>query len=295
MYHEIIAITTVLVPLTCAAIAAWPILCLPRIRPFLARAGGSSCICLGATIVGLLTSGVLPAVADDKPAETKASKQTVAADAKPTETKSDDKKSGAAEADPQIDAPADTVEIPPGRPSWVGAEPNTREKIHTVAVSSGPYKKEGQAKRALDEAIEKATSDYIADQLGSEYAPLALRYDASTIKKRYLKDANRYQDVARYSEPVGEMHEHFVLLEFGPDFRKELDRRWTQVRATSRVLQTGLLSGAALLLLSSVYGYFRLDNATRGYYTSRLQFMTAAAILAVVGMGAVIARYITWL
>jgi len=110
-----------------------------------------------------------------------------------------------------------------------------------------------------------------------------------------LKDTNKYHDIARYSEPVGEMHEHFALLEFGPEFRAELDERWTKVKATSRVLQTGLVSGAALLLLASVFGYFRLDNATRGYYTGRLQFMTAAAVLAVVGAGVIMARYIAWL
>ena len=60
-------------------------------------------------------------------------------------------------------------------------------------------------------------------------------------------------------------------------------------------MQTGLVSGAMLLLLTSVFGYFRLDNATRGYYTGRLQFMTAAAILAVVGAGVIAAQYITWL
>jgi len=290
MHHDLFAITAILIPLACAAIAVWPVLYSPQFRPFLAKVGGSGCICLGATVFGLATTVVLPALADEKPEEAKATKQGPA-----TEAKRASASASATEAEPVIDAPADTVEIPPGRPSWVGTELNTRDKVHTVAVSSGPYKKEGQAKRALDEAIEKATSEYIADQLGSEYAALALRYDAATVKKRWLKDSNRYHDVARYSEPVGEMHEHFALLEFGPDFRKELDRRWTQVRAKSRVLQTGFVCGAVLLLLASVFGYFRLDNATRGYYTGRLQFMTAAAILAVVGAGAIIARYITWL
>jgi len=91
------------------------------------------------------------------------------------------------------------------------------------------------------------------------------------------------------------MHENFALLEFSPEFRSELDRRWAKVRATSRLAQTGLVSGGALFLLASVFGYFRLDNATRGYYTGRLQFMTAAAILAVIGAGAVLAQWIHWL
>ena len=50
-----------------------------------------------------------------------------------------------------------------------------------------------------------------------------------------------------------------------------------------------------LLLLASVFGYFRMDNATRGYYTGRLQFMTAAAILGIVGVGAILSQWIHWL
>jgi hypothetical protein len=263
-----------LIPIACLLIAGWPLLRMHPTHGFVSKAGGTGCICLGATLMGLVTSSSLPAVADDKPAESKPI---------------------AAEADLQIEAPADTVEIPPGRPAWVGADPNTRGKVHTVAVSSGPYKKEGQAKRALDEAIEKATAEYICDQLGSAHAALLLRYDAATIKERCLRSANQYHDVARYTEPVGDMHEHFVLLEFSPKFRQELDGRWAQVKATSRVLQTGLVSVSVLMLLGSVFGYFRLDNATRGYYTGRLQFMTAAAVLAVVGASVIAAQYITWL
>ena len=287
MPENFISIVMVLIPVACGLAAAWPLLRLRQARGFVAKASGTGCICLGATVMGLVTSGFLPAVAADKPAEAAASKKTAEAPA--------EAKRITAEADPEIEAPADTIEIPPDRPKWVGTEPNTRGKVHTVALSTGPYKKESQAKRALDEAIEKATRDYIVDQLGSERAALLLHYDAGTIKDRYLKEANQHHDIARYSEPVGDMHEHFALLEFGPEFRKEIDGKWKQVKATSRVFQTGLVSGGVLMLLASVFGYFRLDNATRGYYSGRLQFMTAAAVLAVVGAGVIIAQYITWL
>jgi len=219
--------------------------------------------------------------ADDKPAEA----------AQPAELAE-----AIASGEPVVET---TVVIPPGRPKWVGSEPNLRGKIHSIAVSSGPYAVDAQSRKALDEEIVKATDNYIAEQLGSETAPKLLHlrwpedYSARTIRQRYVKHENSYHDVARYS--VGWMHENFALVEFGPEFRNELDKRWTQVRATSRVAQTGLVSGAVLLLLSSVFGYFRLDNATRGYYTGRLQFMTAAAVVAVVGASAVLARWIPWL
>ena len=75
----------------------------------------------------------------------------------------------------------------------------------------------------------------------------------------------------------------------------ELNGKWEKIRATSRLSQVGLFGGAGLLLLASVFGYFRMDNATRGYYTGRLQFMTAAAILGIVGVGAILSQWIHWL
>src|SRR5262245_25083668 len=286
------------IPLIAAAVlvglivfSGWPLLRLPRMRATLYGVGGSSCIGIGSAMMAALVGGFLPsigtqAVADDKQAvaEASASQSTAAEPNIPT-----------AEADPEIDAPAGSIEIPPGRPKWVGSEPNLRGKIHTVSVASGPYATDAESKRALDEALVKATNRYVAEQVGSEMAPKLIRFNARTIKKRFVKDENRYHDVARYSDPVGWMHENFALLEFGPDFRNELDRRWTSVRATSRLTQTGLVSGGVLLLLSTVFGYFRADHATRGYYTRRLQVMAAAGIVAVITAGAVFSQWITWL
>ena len=179
--------------------------------------------CLGAVLVAALAGGFVRA--DEKPQVTAASER---AEVEPP-------------AELTIDSPGDTIEVPPGRPEWIGSEPITRGKVHTIAVSSGPFALDKQSRAALDQALVKATNDYIAEQLGSDYAPRVIRYDARTIKKRFVKPEHTYHDVARYS--VGWMHENFALLEFGPEFRNELDRRWTKVKATSRVAQTGLLSG----------------------------------------------------
>ncbi len=267
--------------------AAWPLLVSVRLKPAFARIGGTSCITFGSAVMALLASGFFHlagsssrAYAEDKNSATASAEAPASAETP--------------NSDPVIESTATTVEIPPGRPQWVGTEPNFRGKTHTIAVASGPYVTDAQSKRALDQALVKATNEYIAEQLSSDLAPKLLRFDARTIHKRFVKD-NKYHDTARYSDPVGYMHEHFALLEFDTKFRNELDSRWTKVRATSRLAQTGLVSGAAILLLASVFGYFRLDNATRGYYTGRLQFMAAAAILAVVGASAAVAQWINWL
>jgi hypothetical protein len=191
--------------------------------------------------------------------------------------------------------PDGTVIIPAGRPDWVEREPSFVGDVHRIPVASGHYKRPLDVKHALDEEIVKATEDYIAEILNSKLAPSLLRYDARTIRSRFVGPSNVYDEVITFREPLEEMHQSHVLLEFGPEFRKELESSWVGKIAESRLLQMSLVAGGAILLLGSVFGYFRLDNATRGYYTGRLQFMTAAAILAIVALGAAAAFRFTWL
>ncbi len=260
----------------CFFAAAWPVVWAPMFARARMGLSGASCVGLGTGVVAVamsmfpLTSSTGRVLADEKKDET----VKVEAD------------------DPVIGERDDEIEIPPGRPEWIGTKPSVSGKVHTISVASGPYATKKQSQAALDKALAKATKEYVAEQLGSETAAKMVTFDVGTIKRRFVKD-NSYHDEAKYS--VGKMHENFAKLEFDSKFRGELTRRWSQVRSKSRLLSMGVLSGAALLLVASVFGYFRADNATRGYYTGRLQIMTAAAILAVVGAGTLIVHKIPWL
>src|SRR3954467_5583539 len=95
-----------------------------------------------------IVPGVLPlALADDKSAEVAVRHDQAEAIAK---------------SEPVIEV-QETVEILPGRPAWIASEPKLKGKTHTIPVSSGPYAPPAQAKGALDEALVKATNDYIAN------------------------------------------------------------------------------------------------------------------------------------
>ncbi|QDU25543.1 hypothetical protein ETAA8_06120 [Anatilimnocola aggregata] len=188
----------------------------------------------------------------------------------------------------------ETVIIPPGRPNWVGQAPQLEGAIHSTAVCSDPYATHQQAIQALDKKLEVATADYIRQHLQSDLAPQLISYDARQIHKRLLPPQNVYHEKIKVS--IGPMHQVHALVEFSPEFREELDRRWSELRATYRLAETGIVGGGVLLVLATIFGYFRLDNATRGYYTSRLQFMAAAAILAIVGTSALVSKWwIYWL
>jgi hypothetical protein len=287
-------------PLAALVVAGWPLLLLPRMRTALAWSGGSFCLAGGTTLFGLLASAMfaLPATAQETtpvPEVAAPADSTIGAsseDAPPIEVTP----APAASDDIKIETrPDGTVIIPAGRPQWViDGKPKLVGDVYSIPVSSEPRALPRLAKQALDEALVKATNQFIADQLGSELAPaLVCNYNAESVKREFVKPENFYDEVITVS--IGDMHQSHALLEFPPAFRARIQTSWAEVRAASRLTQMGLFAGAALLLLGSVFGYFRLDNATRGYYTGRLQFMTAAAILAIVGAGIFVARWIHWM
>lgn len=190
--------------------------------------------------------------------------------------------------------PDGSIVIPAGRPEWVKVAKSdlSDSNIHKIYVASGPYKLSRDAQRALEEAMKRATDDYVADQLHSPLAAKFIPYSLEAIQDRFVKQT--YNETIT-SPSVGPMEQRHALLQFDEGFRNELRQHWAGRIAESRLYQVGLGAGAALLLLGSVFSYFRLDNATRGYYTGRLQFLTAAAILAIVALGAAAAFQFTWL
>jgi len=298
-------LTMAITLLIATALVALPLLRLRSARTALQGLGGSLCLAAGCGTIFAMCSGFLGDVsmtgvfaADSGANETAKNPPAAqpATDASPATTAEAKGKlekqlpEGELHTPPKV-APEGPV-IPPGRPEWVGKNIMVGSE-HSIAVCSGPWATEAEADRELDKIIKAATDEYIAEQLGSTLAPQLIRYDAPTIKRELIRQNIFHEQI---SVSIGPMQQAHALIEFGPEFRNHLQRRWTDLTANWRLAQTGLIACGALLFLGTIFSYFRLDNATRGYYTGRLQFLAAAAILAIVGSGAVLARWwIYWL
>jgi hypothetical protein len=302
------------VSLVSIAVAAQPF-AVRRISPLVQGTLGSLCVGISLILTALVASGLvsLGSLASlEKSAQAAALPSVGLPEApgdvspppsptKPADMPADESGYFETPAIPSENAPSDdiriesddTVVIPPGRPSWVEAPPQREGSIHSTSVCSDPWTSHQKASQELDKKLVTATSEYIAEHLGSNLAASLIHYDLPEIKRKLLPSANVYHEKILVS--FGPMHQVHAKLEFSPDFRDELDRRWAEIRATYRLGQTGLVGGGVLLLLATVFGYFRLDNATRGYYTGRLQFMAAAAILAIIASGVMFSRWIYWL
>ncbi len=194
--------------------------------------------------------------------------------------------------------------IPP-RPEWVEAEPVNEGDSRAVVVSSGPQGHLGECQSALDAELERAVNQYIDEYLGQVYgdkfqASTLVNFPAKYIRDELVDDGKIYEEKIQFS--FGPMYQSHAQVAFTPAFRAvldgervHLDKQWEQIVVAGRLTGAAIIFGLILALLAVVSGYFRLDTATRGFYTARLQFLATVAILAVIVAGVLLARNVHWM
>lgn len=178
------------------------------------------------------------------------------------------------------------------RPSWVETPPTYDGDVLQVAVLAGPYRTVRECEPELAREVTRVVDDFVNQYLEAPHASNFIKYSLDDLRRRkVVKD----QFTEQLEISVGLMNQVHALLVFDNDFRNELDLRWSEVRSKSRLAQTGLGAGVVLLMLGTLFSYFRVDTATKGYYTRRLQFATAGAILALVTASVVLTKFIPWM
>ena len=147
-------------------------------------------------------------------------------------------------------------------------------------VVVGPYFSENEGPHELEEALIKAANQYIDERIGRQDITKFLRYDMGAVTERL-----RYGDLTKESveTEVGQAQYMLATLQFNQSFLDEVNSTWQDAQREARLKQTGFGAGSLLALLATVFGYLKLDTATRGYYTGRLQ------------AGVLIARWIPWI
>jgi hypothetical protein len=173
-------------------------------------------------------------------------------------------------------------------PQWEG-------DVHQSPVTIGPYSTEQECLAAADATVEQAIAaydDWYLSRFGGTHRELARQpeYDLD-LADPYVC----YHEVREFGSLDAKMHSLHVLLQFPESYRQQLDSCWKDTIVARRLTRVVVLSGALFALLATLYLYLRLDLATKGFYTRRLQCGVAVAILALVASGVLLARWIPWL
>ncbi len=175
------------------------------------------------------------------------------------------------------------------QPDWLEKEPWQEDGRRLVPVMTRVQTTKLKAMQVLDDSIREEAEDYVAGLLESRRAAELTAFEISELKARCLAEEPFVERVV--VGDYGETYRAHALLKFDEAFAGDATSRWRQVTATRRLTQTGLGAAMVLLVLSTLFGYFKLDTATRGYYTARLQFATVGTILALAVAGAVFYKW----
>jgi hypothetical protein len=178
------------------------------------------------------------------------------------------------------------------QPEWLESAAQWDDGVYQAAVESRLQRTLSECRRALEQRLTDAADTYIGELLESRRAAAFIDYRADELRERGLI-VDSFEETVHVTN--GDMKQAHVLVAFDDAFAEDVRTRWEEVKSRSRLMQTGIGSGALLLLLASMFSYFRLDTATRGHYTGRLQFATAGVILAIIAAGVVVAQLIPWL
>ena len=180
------------------------------------------------------------------------------------------------------------------RPDWVEGRPSLQQAVHRVPVSSGPYLTMQRSHDGLLKVLKEKTDDYVNDLCGEVYASRHSRldFDVDFIRSKLVRERPFEEVLTGGSQ--GDVYVTHALLEFDESFQHLIQKKWSEIVQTRQLLKTGFGATGLILLLGVMFSYFKLDTATRGFYTRRLQLLTVAAILTLVVAGVFAARWTPW-
>ncbi len=174
------------------------------------------------------------------------------------------------------------------QPAWMSIPSEEALVRHQQVIASKLYFSSQETESDLDSAMEDAVSRYVNNYLGESNASLLIRHDTEFIRSNLVKE--QFEEVWNVKQFDKKMYRRHVLLDFNDSFRSRIDGEWRDVVQTSKVLTTGLGAFGLLGLMGVAFAYLRLDTVTKGRYSGRLQFVAAAAILALSAAGVLFAN-----
>jgi len=167
------------------------------------------------------------------------------------------------------------------RPAWVDLPPEQRVGddgvLRLVGTTQALWSTPQESQVVADEVLQQLFSQYVRRAYGSdEVGKIRLPRETSDGK------------VVSWTEPQEStatgmtMYETHVMLALDQHDRHVIEERLQSVEIRRRVRLAGAGAGLLLGLIATLWGYLKLDTASRGYYSGRLKLAAGAAAIALV-------------
>jgi hypothetical protein len=172
------------------------------------------------------------------------------------------------------------------RPAWLDgkAEYLDNQGVYYMRRSTGRlYQSADESHEAAAELLLEMTRDYVASLLGREAAH-QVSIPIHTVLHDFV-EATWDEEGPPPGLPDDDAWETHVLLKFDAANRQLVEQTWRRSVVDKNLRYAGASAGLLLALLGTVFGYLKVDTATRGYYSVRLKLATGAVVAAITTLG----------
>lgn len=185
------------------------------------------------------------------------------------------------------------AQVEPAQPTWIQQGSFQEGEASLVLVETEEFYLRSEASMVLMSKITDTINEQIDVIVGSggyRFVDLDDHFlqheilDEEIVIERTITDAESGKSARR--------HVGYARLRFDEDFAELVNHQYQLNFKARRLLRTGLAVMLGLCWLAAAYGYLRLDNATRHFYSRRLQ--TLAIILCLIPLVVAVLVAIGW-
>jgi hypothetical protein len=164
------------------------------------------------------------------------------------------------------------------RPDWVGKPPRRVGDSYQMSVCTDPYTTRMECDAKVPEVLQGAVDQFVEAYLGRP-ATGWVRLPPEKLKQLVVDE---WEESLQLS--MGPMTRVHLLLNFDKKAKNLIDEALNYGQFTERaaVVGTGLIG--VWMLLAVIWGYLKLDLASKGAYRNRLRAAAGFAILTTVAM-----------
>lgn len=172
------------------------------------------------------------------------------------------------------------------RPEWLDwklARLDDRGTYYMRRTTGRFFDSPEESREAVDEVLLETTDEYVKRVLGAEAAS-RVHFPTEFIRANFVESMyDEHGPVPGLpDESAWETH---VLMKFDWVDRELVERAWRQSVVAHNLRYTGAGTALVLALLGTVFGYLKLDTATRGFYSGRLKLAAGTMLVAITTLG----------
>jgi hypothetical protein len=182
-------------------------------------------------------------------------------------------------------------------PEWLDDAHAKDRHDHIYVVQTQPCGTEHQASEELQAMIRQTVVQHLTRFIPREQASRLVQFlgselDAVIFENRQsilpYQDENIRKVATDFELDDSNFYKGYAQLDFTDEFVNDMLKQYEELRLRDRLIGLGLASIGLIGSIGVLFGYLRLNHATRGLHSKRLGF------LAVLGMGG-LAAIVWWL